>query len=453
MNSASFPHLYVASKIALALAVGLFVGLEREWAQKEVGVRTFSIVALFGTLTTLFDAQLMPEALAGIFLLLILLNVQSLMRDGSLEMTTSASLLVTLILGALIGAGHYFTVVASAILMTMLLAWKVSLTRFAGGLQPGEIRSAVLLGLLSFVIYPLLPDRFVDPWELLNPRQAWVMVVVIASLGFANYVMLRLYGMRGSYYSALLGGLVNSTAAATELSTLFRGAQNSSSMVIAIVMVTSVAMFLRNLVILAIFAPSAVGSAMLPLGAMTFAALLAVWKYRSRATTATPQLQLASPVSLPHVLEFAAIFVALSASGILAQRYFGALGVSALSVLGGLVSSASTTATAAALVAGGKISAGSGGMAVVLTSMASVFVDLPIVCRQIGERSVSRRLVIASAAVIGIGFAVMMGVHLYGGSELMTHWRSNFRPAPNPWRDRPAHAFAARLNSNLTAIS
>ncbi len=59
----------------------------------------------------------------------------------------------------------------------------------------------MLLGLLSFVIYPLLPDRFVDPWELVNPRQDRVIVVVIASLGFANYVMLRLYGMRGIYYS------------------------------------------------------------------------------------------------------------------------------------------------------------------------------------------------------------------------------------------------------------
>jgi uncharacterized membrane protein (DUF4010 family) len=45
----------------------------------------------------------------------------------------------------------------------MLLAWKVELRRFAGGLQPAEIRSAVLLGLLGLVVYPILPDRFIDP--------------------------------------------------------------------------------------------------------------------------------------------------------------------------------------------------------------------------------------------------------------------------------------------------
>src|ERR1700691_4559639 len=78
MGSPSFPYLEVAAKIALALAVGLLVGLEREWAQKEVGVRTFSIIALLGTLVVLFDARLMPTVLLGAFLLVGLINLQSL---------------------------------------------------------------------------------------------------------------------------------------------------------------------------------------------------------------------------------------------------------------------------------------------------------------------------------------------------------------------------------------
>src|SRR5271154_4989614 len=291
---APFPYPEVASKIALAVAVGLLVGLEREWAQKAVGVRTFAIIALLGTLTYMVAPQLLMAALCGTFLLVILLNVHHLLknwqlvtadsaaapgktsresvyvidRDAPLEITTSVALLVTLMLGALIGQGHYFTAIASAIVMTMLLAWKEGLSRFAGGLQPEEIRSAVLLGLLTFVIYPLLPDSFIDPMDLLNPRQSWLIVVVIAGLGFANYVMLRFYGTRGTYYAAFLGGLVNSTAAATELCGLFREVDNSSSLVVAAIMITSVAMFLRNLVILAIFAPAAVGTALIPLVAL-----------------------------------------------------------------------------------------------------------------------------------------------------------------------------------------
>jgi uncharacterized membrane protein (DUF4010 family) len=67
------------------------------------------------------------------------------------------------------------------------------------------------------VIYPLLPNRFLDPWHLLNPRQSWLIVIIIAALEFANYMLLRFFSRRGLYYTAFLGGLVNSTATVAEL--------------------------------------------------------------------------------------------------------------------------------------------------------------------------------------------------------------------------------------------
>jgi uncharacterized membrane protein (DUF4010 family) len=428
LNTA-FPYADAASKIALSVVVGLAVGLEREWAQKTVGARTFAIVALLGTLTDLLSSQLLIVALSGTFLLVLILNVHQLTKswsperssstafrgiaqdslvatDAPLEITTSAALLVTLMLGALIGGGHYFTGVTSALVMTMLLAGKEGLSRFAGALQPTEIRSAVLLGLLTFVIYPLLPDRFVDPWELVNPKESWLIVVVIAGIGFANYVLLRLYGTRGIYYTALLGGLVNSTAAATELSGLFRHVSGSASLAIAVIMVTSVAMFLRNLVILAIFAPAAIGTALLPLLAMALTGLYATWLYGHKRDSQMPQLSLSSPVSLPYVLKFGGMFIALTAVGTLAQRYLGTLGFFAVSLAGGLVSSASTTATAATLAGAGRITADNAGVAAVLTSMASAFVDMPIIYRRIRDRGVFYRLAAVSALVLMLGLGL-----------------------------------------------
>jgi hypothetical protein len=61
-----------------------------------------------------------------------------------------------------------------------------------------------LLGLIGFVIYPIMPDRFRDPWQLVNPRVAWVIVIVIAGIGFANDVLLKLYGTHGVYLSGFL---------------------------------------------------------------------------------------------------------------------------------------------------------------------------------------------------------------------------------------------------------
>jgi uncharacterized membrane protein (DUF4010 family) len=194
---ASFPYDDVAMKLALALAVGLLIGLEREWSQKDAGVRTFAITALLGTLTALASIWSVLLAFGSVALLVVLMNAQRIYKGNSLEITTSVTLLATLTLGVLIGQGHYFTATSASIVMTLLLSFKAGFSAFTGTLQLEEIRSAVLIGLLTFVIYPLMPTHAIDPWHLLEPREAWAIVVVIAGLGFLNYVMLRLFGTRG----------------------------------------------------------------------------------------------------------------------------------------------------------------------------------------------------------------------------------------------------------------
>ncbi|HXG18802.1 MAG TPA: MgtC/SapB family protein [Methylomirabilota bacterium] len=405
---AVFPYHDIAVKIVLALGVGLGIGLEREWAHKEIGVRTFAITALLGALASLLGRDVVIAALGGVFLLVAFLNVHSLLTDHSLEMTTSAALIVTVILGVLIGQGHYFTAATSAIFVTMLLAWKIELARFAGALLPEEIRGAVLLGLLSFVIYPLLPDQFVDPWELVNPQRAWVTVVVIAGMGFINYGLLRLYSMRGLYYAAILGGLVNSTAAVAELSAALKRTTGATmNYAVAVLLLTNVAMFLRNLLILAIFARYAIVTALPPLALMALAAFLFAWVQQGQEEVLGQGLQLSSPVSLRRVLNFGGLFVLLAALGTLVQRAFGSLGFLAVSVVGGLVSSASTTATAATLAAAGNITPETAGLATVLTSMASALVNMPLVYQQTRHGMLTRRLALISVALVALGLSIL----------------------------------------------
>jgi uncharacterized membrane protein YhiD involved in acid resistance len=93
-----FPPFEVAIKIAIALGIGLLVGLERQWSQKDVGVRTFSITALLGCLSVLVSTQLAAICLAGVIVLVAFMNGRSLLVDRSLEMTTSVALIVTSLL-------------------------------------------------------------------------------------------------------------------------------------------------------------------------------------------------------------------------------------------------------------------------------------------------------------------------------------------------------------------
>ena len=403
-----FPATEVTAKIVVSLGIGLLVGIEREWSNKDLGARTFALTALLGTLAVLLEPAMAVVALGGVFLIVIFANARSLLVDRSLETTTSAALLVIFVLGALIGEGHLFTGVASAILMTMLLTWKVELRKFAGGLNPTEIRSAVLLGLLGLVVYPVLPNRFLDKWNLINPRQAWLTVIVIAGIGFVNYVLLKIYGERGLYLSGFLGGFVNSSAAALELAKPIGPGDGAPGRAVAALLLTVVAMFLRNLMILAIFAPSAIYMAAGPIAVMTIVAVFFVRQARRGVEETPVELHLESPVSLQRVMAFAAFFLAIQIVSTLAERYVGRLGFLGISILGGLVSSASTSAAAANMVGHGEMQAGLAGAGVVLASVASALVNLPIIHRNVKNTDVSRKLTFLTLILSSLGIVTLL---------------------------------------------
>jgi uncharacterized membrane protein (DUF4010 family) len=403
----AFPLVVTAIKLALALAMGMLIGFEREWANKDFGVRTFTLTALLGALTALLSVPITLMGMFAIVLSAALLNLRAILSSNSMEGTTSVALVLTFVLGALVGNGHVFTSVACAVVATSLLSLKPQFKQFAGGLRAEEIRSAVLLGLFGFVIWPLLPDRYIDPWRLLQPREAWVTVVVIACIGFANYVLLRVYGKNGVSLTAILGGLVNSTAAAAELAASLPAAGFSSQTVRA-VLLTSVAMLLRNAALLALFGRSAFRFAVLPLFAMIVIAGYFSLRRRERDTQPNQlELQLESPVSLKKVISFGLLFLSVQVAGTLAMRWLGNSGVLLVSLVGGTVSSASTTAASANLLTRGSITALQAGTATVLTSIASTAMNLPMVRRHIHEKSINREIVLATALQASAGIAVL----------------------------------------------
>jgi uncharacterized membrane protein (DUF4010 family) len=404
----AFPAVEIAVKAAVALALGLLVGFEREWSNKDIGVRTFAMTALLGLLATLLGPSLLLFGGSAVLIVIVFTNLRSLQTARKLEATTSTALAIVFLLGVLVGQGHLFTPVACAIIVAMLLALKPQLRAFAGGLTQQEVRSALLLGLLGFVIWPLLPDRFVDPWQLLQPREDWITVVVIACLGFLNYVLLRVYGSKGIYLTAMFGGLVNSTATVAELVSTLSGS-DLVGLTVPVVLLTSVSMFIRNFIILAIFAPDAIRTAASPLVAMSLVAAYWVYRDRDKATDIENEvaIDVGSPVSLRKVSTFALLFLILQIVATLGQRWIGIAGFQIVSVLGGLFSSASTTAAAANMAMHGHVAQSQAGVAVVLTSISSALINLPLVQRQTKLRSQMRELVFSSALQVFIGTAIL----------------------------------------------
>ncbi|MBO8140664.1 MAG: MgtC/SapB family protein [Firmicutes bacterium] len=396
--------------LAITLGLGLLVGLERERAGKEVGLRTFAFASLLGFLSWGLGAPFALASLAFVAVIVVVFNINALRKESGVESTTSVALFLMTVVGMLVAQGQLFLPVAVTILVLLLLSWKEELVLFTHHLQRNEMHAAFTLLLLSFVILPVLPDGPVDPYNLFNLRSVWTMVVLISAISFGNYILLKLYGARGVVFTGFFGGLVNSQATAIALAEKARdGDPAVEDLAFRGIMLAKTAAFLRNGLTLAIFAPAALPAGVLPVGLMMMVTLFLALRGRGREGVEPPAIEVESPFSLASALQFGLLFAVITVLGALAQHVAGSFGFYAVSLAGGLVSSASTAATAANLVALGRIEPVVAGSGVVLSSLASALVILPLVWRSSRRPLLVRRVAIALTLVI---VAIVVGIAL-----------------------------------------
>jgi uncharacterized membrane protein (DUF4010 family) len=408
-------------RFGMAVALGVFVGLEREHSGK-MGTRTFGLIALLGCLAGIVGAQFIWIAMAFVLLLIWLINWRRLSAHDQLATTTSLSVAIVALCGVLCGLGHMYTPVLAAILCTALLAWKQPIRSFTSGLTQQEIQSAVLLAVLSGIILPALPSHSVDPWRLIDPRDNWWSVVLIAGIGFINYILLRVLGPGGMEVTAFFGGLVNSRKVIVEF--ILRAEGNREALLPVVyrgVMLATAAMALRNGIIVAVLAKSKVALlySFTPLGLM-FVLSVVLWVTHPirRNDGGVQALTLDSPFSLSAALKFGAVFLLLNVVGALAQRHFGSGSFYFVSIAGGLLSSGSSIASASTLINHGEVPALTGVIGVVLSSLTSVVANIPLLQRIPASGGYRRKTIMAlcGVAVAGIaGIALdLIWLHVHG---------------------------------------
>jgi uncharacterized membrane protein (DUF4010 family) len=421
-----WPYLQTLQRLALALAIGFFIGLERERRGKDAGARTFTLAALLGCLGALEGGIFAPLALGFVALLVVLLSVNAMRAGHGSELTTGAALLLVGFIGLLCGQGHTLTPTALGVLAAALLAWKEPFTSWSLGLTEAELRSAILLGILAFVIYPALPEGPLDRWKIIDLRTAWVTVLLIAAIGFANYILLKVVGAAAIELTGFFGGLVNSTVTVAALSTQVGEHHELAEAAYRGTLLATIAMILRNAVLLGILAPATLVPAApaLLLMLLTGGGLVAFSRWRKTSVaTAQSKLPLESPFSLVSALKFGLLFLGLNVAGTIAQRVFGQYGFYAVSLVGGLVSSASSVASAGALAHAGTLSASVAGTGGVIASLASTLVDLPVIARVARQRPLTRKTAFALGLITSVGAAAaVVGVIAPASLEPLGNW-------------------------------
>jgi uncharacterized membrane protein (DUF4010 family) len=371
----------VLLRLVLAGALGLFMGLEREWSHRSAGVRTFSLITLLGATFTVLERDLLLVVGAVLVVAMgVALAVRGLIvDDAGLSLTTATSMLVAYGVGVLVGEGYVRAGVTVAILSALLLVLKRELHSFAWGLSRDELRSALEFGVLAFVVYPLLPagETQVPIAGLdvaVEPRTVWLLVVTVAAIGIVNYAIVRAYGSRGIAVTGFFGGLASSTAVVGTMLDHVRQRPGAVSYAVAAVLLADAAMAVRNLVIVLAFTfgNGPLYGLVVPLGvvivgSVAVAAFTADWGE-------SVEMDLDSPFSLRNALGFGALFAVVLLGSALAQALFGQEGFLVAAALSGLVSSAGATTSAVVLYTGGALPAGTAVLGVMVATVSSIVV-------------------------------------------------------------------------------
>lgn len=246
---------------AMALLMGLLIGIEREHAQKDIpliaGIRTFPLITLFGFLCGLAAKAgwgwMLPVGLAGVCAVAVAAYmVRS--RGPHKGTTTEFMALLAFVFGALAALGYLIPAATFAVVATLLLSVKAPLHHLAESIQEDEIYAILKFGVVSVIILPLLPNRASGPLQALNPRLIWWVVVLISALSMVGYVLMRLLGARqGIAVTGILGGIASSTAATFGLSNQARSAGESLARYFALgITIASTIMFVRVVIITAV---------------------------------------------------------------------------------------------------------------------------------------------------------------------------------------------------------
>jgi uncharacterized membrane protein (DUF4010 family) len=404
----------VLMRLVLASALGLFLGLEREWSHRSAGIRTFSLITLVGASFTVLDRQWLL-AVGGILIVLqgFMLAFRGLIvEDEGLSLTTAVSMLVAYAVGVLVGSGMLTEGITVAVLSSLLLVLKRELHDFAWGLTREELRSATEFGVLAFVIYPVLPSGSMTVTLAglsieVEPRVVWLLVVSVAAIGIVNYAIVRSYGGRGIAVTGFFGGLASSTAVVGTMLDHVRQQPNAVSYAVAAILLADAAMALRNLAIVLVFTTGrgrlldiVIPLGVVIVGSIAIAALTADWSEQI-------DLALDSPFSLRNALGFGALFAVVLVGSAIAKALFGGAGFLLAAALSGLVSSAGATTSAVVLYNGHVIGSNTAILAVLVATVTSIGVKAALAFTA-PTRSFGYRVAAWSAgmAIVAAGAAI-----------------------------------------------
>lgn len=395
--------------MSVALGIGLLIGAERERRKGETsnrsaaGIRTFAVCSLMGAVSVTVGGN----AMLGVGVVIV--GAGSLMsylrtREQDPGLTTEFALVLTCLLGGLAMTNALWAAGIGAVLAALLAA-RNRLHHFVRSvLTEQELHDILLFAAMALIVLPQAPDRFMGPWDAMNPHAIAQMIVMVMAISAAGYVAVRSLGPRyGLPLAGFASGFVSSTATiysmgtrATQQAMLARGA-------VAGAVLSSVATVIQMTAVVGLIAPVLLAkmSFSLALGGLA-AALYGL--YFLRGVAPVPVQTDTSPagraLDLKTALGFAALVAIVLVASAGLNAWLGARGMLLGAAVTGLADAHSTAAAAASLLASAKVSANQAALTILVGFSANTLMKC-LVAFKAGGTPYALKIVPGLALMVG----------------------------------------------------
>jgi uncharacterized membrane protein (DUF4010 family) len=362
----NFEHLL--SRIALALGIGLLIGLERGWRTREAeagsrtaGIRTFAISGLLGGIVGAIAQSLNgPGGVAGGIVLAVsfatyaavitVFSREENRADETYSATTAVAGMLTFALGAYALVGDVLIAAGAAIAAAGLLASREALHGWIEEITWPELRSGLVLLAMTFIALPVVPNHPIGPFGGFNPREVWIIAIVLAGVSFAGYAATKYFGAsRGILIAAAAGGLVSSTAVTIANARRAIAREGAPHLLAAGVAIATAMSFLRVFAITTVLQPRL----LITIGPALVAAIAAAIGFgtvsaaRRAGAPSQQNMQFHNPFGFLSVIGFAVSLSLIIVVGRVAGEKFGAAGAAATAIVIGFADVDSVTVSLA----------------------------------------------------------------------------------------------------------
>lgn len=408
--------------IALSIALGAVFGLENEYRMQKgakifLGFRTSIFITLLGTLFGVFYSlfNYMPILVAGFATMLVFTTAIYIEKNQITKnpgATTYISSMILFLSGMLVGLGYYDYAIIIVILITAISFYKREFLYFINSIRKSEMIAALNLLIIAFVILPLLPNKYMGPYDFFNPFQFWLLVALVGSVFFLQYAILRI-SKSGLLLSTAIGALITGTTITFVLISLGNKFKNIGKAVAYNIVVTAnipMVLIQALLIIYILTFSSKIVYYMTPIVLVSIISLLLVY-IKGRKYMSIKSERPKTPFPLVKTLEFAVVFfIVLSVSRIVGAVAPNLLVVDMfLAALANIVGAAFALGT---LYVNHQISASYTAMLLGISIFAAViekgFIGL------ISKNKETRRLVFGYSMTVGLALLVTLFIQYHG---------------------------------------